>query len=132
LTNAIILHSHLTDEVEFYQQGNRHKTFEELKAAMKEWEYTYNYVRPHQALSYLTPVEFYHLWRKNKTEAYAITKTYQTYLIRQRKRLANARRIKKQEQIEALMQFIDAKLNQKASLKSYKKSLINCELCSWT
>ncbi|TSC95487.1 MAG: hypothetical protein Athens101410_546, partial [Parcubacteria group bacterium Athens1014_10] len=57
-------------------------------------------------------------------------------LIKQRKRLAASRRIKRKEQIENLMRFIDAKLNQnqikKVGLKSYKLELIKCQLCSWT
>jgi transposase InsO family protein len=129
--NPRVERSHLTDEREFYQQGNQSKSIASLQEALKAWEYTYNYVRPHQALSYLTPIEFYALWKENKEEAYAITKKYKGYLIRQRKRIANVRRIKRQEQIEALMEFIDAKLNPKIDIEFYKKSLINCELCSW-
>ena len=101
------------------------------KGALEKWEYIYNYVRPHQALGYLTPMEFYRLWKVNPQKAYEIAEKYQAYLKRQRIRLANSRRIKKREQIEKLMQFIDAKLNQKVELKPYKLELIKCELCSW-
>ncbi len=59
--NPRVERSHLTDEKEFYQRGNIYKTFEEQQKALKEWEHIYNYIRPHQALGYLTPMEFYHL-----------------------------------------------------------------------
>jgi len=129
--NPRVERSHLTDEKEFYGRGNIYKTFEEQKEALKKWEYIYNYVRPHQALGQLTPMEFYRLWKVNPTKAYRITEKYQAYLRRQRIRLSNSRKIKRREQIEKLMQFIDAKLEQKVELKPYKLELIKCELCSW-
>lgn len=129
--NPRVERSHLTDEVEFYKKGGLKRTFEEQKRALAEWEHLYNFVRPHQALGYLTPMKFYELWKENPNEAYAITKKYQTYLLRQRKRLANARRIKKREQIESLMEFIEAKLkDEKTAINRSKLQLINCELCS--
>lgn len=128
--------SHLTDEREFYRRGNSYQTFEKQKEALAKWEYVYNHIRPNQALGYLTPMEFYQLWKESPEKAYAIKDKYQAYLAKQRKRLANSRRIKNKEQIEKLMNFIDAKLNQKqtlkADLKPYKLELIKCELCSWT
>ena len=134
--NPRVERSHLTDEVEFYKRGNIFKTFEEQKQALREWEYIYNYIRPHQALGQLTPIEFYELWKKNPQEAYKITEKYQGYLKRQAKRLANSRKMKRQDQIEKMMNFIDAKLVQKKGkkidLQPYKLELIKCELCSWT
>jgi len=56
---------------------------EEQKLALQKWEYTYNYIGPHQALGYLTPMEFYGLWKNNP--------------------------------IEKLMQFIDARLDKKVN-----------------
>jgi len=37
---------------------------EELNRQLEGWEYTYNYVRPHQTLDYLTPNEYYLRWKK--------------------------------------------------------------------
>jgi transposase len=129
--NPRVERSHLTDELEFYQKGGLKRTFEEQKQALAEWEHFYNFKRPHQALGYLTPMEFYELWKEKPEEAYAITKKYQAYLQKQKIRLANARRIKRREQIEALMKFIDAKLeDKKTSIYRSKLQLINCELCS--
>lgn len=131
--NPRVERSHLTDDVEFYNRGNIYPTFKEQREANLKWEWTYNYKRPHQALGYLTPMEFYELWKKSPDEAYAIVKKYQAYLLRQRIRLASARKIKKKEQIEAVMKFIDAKLFSKAvELEESKFNLVNCQLCSWT
>ncbi len=58
-------------------------------------------------------MEFYQLWKKNPKKTYGIVRNYQQYLAKQRQRLATARRIKKKEQIEAVMRFIDAKLSSK-------------------
>lgn len=129
--NPRVERSHLTDEIEFYQKGGLKKTFEEQKTALSNWEYFYNFVRPHQALGYLTPMGFYELWKENPDKAYVITEKYQTYLLKQRKRLSNARRIKKREQIDCLMKFIEAKSkNNKSAINKSKLQLINCELCS--
>ena len=108
--NPRVERSHLTDELEFYAQGNLYKNFEEQAKAIAAWEYTYNFIRPHQALGNLTPMEFYRLWRKNPAEAYRIKNEYQTYLKKQSRRLAKSRQMKNKEQIEKLMLFIDEKL----------------------
>jgi len=129
--NPRVERSHLTDELEFYQKGGLKRTFEEQRRALAEWEHFYNFKRPHQALGYLTPMEFYELWIKDPEAAYEITRKYQTYLQKQKIRLANSRRIKKREQIEALMKFIDAKLkDKKSTIQRSKLQLINCQLCS--
>ena len=33
-----------------------------LNEIVDQWNHTYNYVRPHQALDYLTPIEFLNRW----------------------------------------------------------------------
>lgn len=108
--NPRVERSHLTDDLEFYKQGNLKKTFEKQQKALKEWERVYNYERPHQALGQLTPMEFYRLWKKSPDQAYAIRDKYQAYLKKQSVRLATSRQIKKKEQIEKLMSQIDKKL----------------------
>ncbi len=108
--NPRVERSHLTDELEFYTQGNFRKEYNELKKAMSNWEHTYNYTRPHQALGYLTPIEFYQLWKKDPDKAYQIKDKWQTYLKKQRERHNTARRLKKKEEIDQLMQYIDSKL----------------------
>ena len=128
--NPRVERSHLTDELEFYGRGGFKKTFAEQEAVTEEWEHFYNFVRPHQALGYLTPMAFYELWKVDKEKAFEIVRKYQKYLSKQRIRLAGARRIKKTEQVQKLMEFIDVKLNKKTGLKRAKESLINCQLCS--
>lgn len=128
--NPRVERSFLSDDLEFYKRGNLYRDFNEQKEASRKWEYTWNYLRPHQALGYLTPIQFYYLWQRNTEEAYRITEKWQEYLKRQKRRQAQARRIKRKEQIEALMAFIDAKLNKNKGLKEVKLQLINCQLCS--
>jgi len=108
--NPRVERSHLTDDVEFYQHGNICKTFEEQNKRNREWEHTYNYVRPHQALGNLTPMEFYELWKREPAEAYRIADRWKAYLNKQRKRQANSRRIGNKEKIAKLMDQIDKKL----------------------
>jgi hypothetical protein len=128
--NPRVERSHLTDEIEFYRRGGFRKTFEEQAEAIKEWEHFYNWKRPHQALGYLTPIAFHELWKVDKEKAYSIVETYQKYLKKQSMRLASARRIKKKEQVEKLMEFIDVKINEKVGIKKAINSLIHCQLCS--
>lgn len=108
--NPRVERSHLTDEMEFYQQGNLCKSFVEQKKRLASWEYTYNYVRPHQALGNLTPMAFYELWKKDSSEAYKITEKWQKYLRKQSERLANSRKIKNRDKIAKMMTQIDLKL----------------------
>ena len=37
---------------------------EELNRQLEAWEHTYNCVRPHETLDYLTPNEYYRQWKK--------------------------------------------------------------------
>jgi len=129
--NPRVERSHLTDDLEFYNKGNIFNDLEKQREKTKDWEHNYNFKRPHQALAYLTPMEFYALWKKNPEKAYAITEEWQEYLKKQRIRQAKARKIKKKEQIESLMRFIDAKLKEKkGEIKKAELQLINCQLCS--
>jgi len=56
--NTYVETSHGADEREFYLQGNIGCSFEVMQKRLEEWEYTWNYVRPHEALDYLTPEEY--------------------------------------------------------------------------
>ena len=109
--NPRVERSRLSDELEFYGQGNRqHKTLEDLQTAQRQWEQTYNLIRPHQALGYLTPMEFYRLWKDDPEAAYKIKGKWQKYLNRQAKHQHTARRMRKKEKIHALMEHIDSVL----------------------
>jgi hypothetical protein len=128
--NPRVERSHLSDELEFYKKANLYNSFKEQASALKKWEYVYNYLKPHQALGQLTPIAFYQLWKKDPQAALAITERWQEYLEKQSKRLATTRKIKRRDQLEALMRFIDSRINDKNDLKEIKLQLTNCQLCS--
>lgn len=44
------------------------QTVKDLNELVDEWNYTYNHVRPHQALGYLTPVEFLNEWMEESKQ----------------------------------------------------------------
>lgn len=56
--NTYVENSHLSDENEFYLQGNVGCTIEAMQERLDAWEHTWNYIRPHEALGYLTPDEY--------------------------------------------------------------------------
>jgi len=128
--NPRIERSFLSDDLEYYNRGGLCKDFQQQKESLRERDNIWNWQRPHQALGYLSPIRFYQLWEKNPEEAYRIVEKWQDYLGKQRKRQAQSRKIKRKEQIEALMNFIDAKLNKNKGLNQAKLQLINCQLCS--
>jgi transposase InsO family protein len=57
--NSYVERSHLTDELEFYQQGNMRASAELLQPLIKAWQNKYNHERPHQSLNYLTPMKYF-------------------------------------------------------------------------
>lgn len=62
-----------TAEEEFWN-FNAAYTVDELNQLADEWNFTYNYIRPHQALNYLTPMEYLEtLSREAKIEAQVST-----------------------------------------------------------
>jgi hypothetical protein len=128
--NPRIERSFLSDDLEFYQRGGLCQDFQRQKEALREQEDIWNWKRPHQALGYLSPMRFYQLWKENPEEAYQIVEKWQDYLRKQRIRQVQSRKIKRKEQIEALMNFIDVKLNRNKGLNQAKLQLINCQLCS--
>lgn len=56
--NTYVENSHGSDEREFYQQGNVDKDIEAMNTGLEKWEHDWNYIRPHEALNYLTPDEY--------------------------------------------------------------------------
>lgn len=56
--NSYVERSHLTDDKEFYQQGNMRSTVERLLPLIQSWNQIYNHLRPHQSLNYLTPMQY--------------------------------------------------------------------------
>ena len=67
--NGRVERSHRTHEEEFYQCYDGSWRLDELQPALRTWETVYNTVRPHQALSYLTPAQFVAQWRNENETA---------------------------------------------------------------
>ena len=55
--NGAVERAQRTHTEEFYQVHELPWTVAPLNARLREWEYVYNHVRPHQALGYLTPAQ---------------------------------------------------------------------------
>lgn len=55
-----------TDEEEFYQVEELPADLGGLEAALQRWNGVYETVRPHQALGYLTPDDFYKQWLRKQ------------------------------------------------------------------
>jgi transposase InsO family protein len=56
--NGSVERANRTHTEEFYEVTDAEATLAGLRPALLEWETTYNTVRPHQALGYLTPAEY--------------------------------------------------------------------------
>lgn len=56
--NGGVERAHRTHTEEFYEVTDSSFELAELRQELLEWEITYNTVRPHQALDYLTPLRF--------------------------------------------------------------------------
>lgn len=54
-----------THREEFYEVEDIGLRLEEHNKQLEEWDKTYNHIRPHQSLDYLTPAEYYQAWLKN-------------------------------------------------------------------
>ncbi len=64
--NGQVERSFRTDEEEFYQVEDLPADLGGLEAALLAWNQVYEQVRPHQALGYKTPEQFYQDWLKNR------------------------------------------------------------------
>jgi putative transposase len=62
--------SNRTHREEFYEVEEIEISLEGHNRQLEEWHGVYNYVRPHQALKYLTPYEFFQKWRKENKARY--------------------------------------------------------------
>ena len=64
--NGYVERAHRTHTEEFYEATEGPFDLAELRAELMHWEETYNRIRPHQALGYLTPLEFIEQWKKKQ------------------------------------------------------------------
>ena len=67
--NAHVERSHRTHHEEFYQVHADSDQVPLLNRQLRQWEHTYNHVRPHQSLAYLTPQEFVARWKLKQRKA---------------------------------------------------------------
>jgi len=67
--NAHVERSHRTHHEEFYQVHADSDQPPRLNHQLRHWEHTYNGVRPHQSLAYLTPLEFVTRWKLQRRKA---------------------------------------------------------------
>ncbi len=63
--NGHVERANRTHREEFYEVEEVALELEEHNRQLERWEYVYNHIRPHQALDYLTPFEYYQLNFKN-------------------------------------------------------------------
>jgi len=66
--NGHVERAHRTHNEEFYEVTPQVWSVPVLNRQLREWEQTYNSVRPHQALGYLTPLEFIQQWKAQREE----------------------------------------------------------------
>ncbi len=64
--NGQVERSHRTHHEEFYQVTPNGWSVAALRRPLQQWEDTYNTIRPHQALGYLTPWEFIQSWKEKQ------------------------------------------------------------------
>jgi putative transposase len=62
--NGCVERANRTHTEEFYELTDSSFDLPELRIDLLEWENVYNTVRPHQALAYLTPLEFIDHWKQ--------------------------------------------------------------------
>ncbi|MBU1127051.1 integrase core domain-containing protein [Patescibacteria group bacterium] len=62
--NGCVERANRTHREEFYQTKEIALSLNEHNQQLARWEHTYNYIRPHQALDYLTPDEYYQQYLK--------------------------------------------------------------------
>jgi transposase InsO family protein len=59
---AYVERANRTHREEFYEVEDIGVEMEEHNRQLEEWDKTYNTIRPHQSLDYLTPAEYYQRW----------------------------------------------------------------------
>jgi putative transposase len=64
--NGCVERAQRTHTEEFYEVTDSSFELFELRVDLSQWERVYNTVRPHQALGYLTPLQFLEQWKQNQ------------------------------------------------------------------
>jgi putative transposase len=66
--NGHVERAQRTHTEEFYEVTDCNFDLPELNKALRKWEHVYDTVRPHQALGYLTPLQFLQQYHHNRKE----------------------------------------------------------------
>ena len=66
--NGCVERANRTHREEFYEVNEVELSLIEHNKQLEEWQYIYNHIRPHQALDYLTPHEYYQKWKQEEEE----------------------------------------------------------------
>ena len=69
--NGCVERGNRTHTEEFYEWSTAKPSVAGLAPALREWEDTYNTIRPHQALGYLTPAQFWEAFQADPDAAVA-------------------------------------------------------------
>jgi putative transposase len=64
--NGCVKRANGTHRREFYEVEEVELSLNEHNKQLERWEHIYNYIRPHQAIDYLTPDEYYQRYLKQK------------------------------------------------------------------
>ena len=66
--NGHVERAQRTHTEEFYELTDSNFDMVEINVALREWEFVYDTVRPHQSLGYLTPYQFLQQYHHNRKE----------------------------------------------------------------
>ena len=69
--NGSVERAQRTHTEEFYECSTAPFTVAAMRPPLREWEHVYNTVRPHQALGYLTPLQFWEVYQRDPQAALA-------------------------------------------------------------
>ena len=64
--NGRVERAQRTHTEEFWELSTGETTVESMRQELREWEVIYNTIRPHQALGYLTPMEYVNNWKQKQ------------------------------------------------------------------
>jgi putative transposase len=70
--NGSVERAQRTHTEEFYELSSADPTVAALGAELKVWQTVYNTIRPHQALGYLTPLQFVTQWKEKPARKEAV------------------------------------------------------------
>ncbi len=75
--NGGVERAHWTHTEEFYEVTESSFDVSELRGELLDWERTYDTVRPHQALNYLTPLKFLEQWKEKEEKEVMCHQSYE-------------------------------------------------------